>query len=457
MLRLLLHLIPSLTVVVVGISWLVLGQPKPVLGARVYLGPNPAAARGQDGPSQADAPGDSPEAAPVALRFRVVSHHGGVELPVQGVFDVRVYGDALREPLERQVQTTDDGVGQFNAPAHYVSAPGADLRVRVSEGERILAEGEWRYDRKPTRGYGETVVDEHRSGISARLSFLDGPLAVPFESQLLLSLFQRGRPLAGAPISLQAQGAELLTPIQASTDEAGQVRVAVGARQHLASLALELELSEEPKPLRWEFSLPVVPGAIRAQLEDGALRIRAPTVRTAAYVNLIDEHQTLMAARVPLVPEGLGSEGQLGGLDQILAARPAVWAVTSSEYDLQSMALVGWPIGQPKGRPSLDRRDQMAIDGIVSGLENEAARQATVREATLWFAAAMLLLELFLFIFNVYRKDGLAPRVDAEDVESSAPSGLAEPALDSQIAQLWVPMLVLVLGFILLASLVAVR
>jgi hypothetical protein len=116
--------------------------------------------------------------------------------------------------------------------------------------------------------------------------------------------------------------------------------------------------------------LPVVPGAILAELSGSALALHSPIPRERAFLDIVSARERIAGAIVPLAVADDGSAMGRFELDPELAARLAAeptWAVVSSEYDKRSPGVVGWPL-QPAFDASAPRLtfgvpDQILLDG----------------------------------------------------------------------------------------------
>lgn len=379
--------LPAVTVLVVALGVLFSSAPPALVAARVYAG----------------APPRNGQTSSAAFRIQVVSHERSAEHPVAVSGEISVVHDG--GVVRVRFVTAEDGVAVFNQQLKPGDQP---MLVTVRGDSGVLAEGAWISDRAESRSLGERSprVEGVHFGASptlprAWITLLDGPLAVPFDSTLRLNIGAGEGARHEQSFRVVLEGVECLPAACADgfelrTDALGRADLRVRARLHLA----RLHLSELGRPgdgtgsSGWVFALPVVPGALTARLENGQVRVRSPIPRDVAYVNIIDAERTLLAARVPLSRAGAGSEGQftLGALE------PPLWAVTSSEHDLQSMATVGWPLGAPEGRAERRQVDAVIIDGVAQRLASAQQWSAWLRTGTLGFALLAMCAELGLLI-----------------------------------------------------------
>jgi hypothetical protein len=385
----------------------------------------------------------------VGFRIQVVRHLNAREEPVPLSGEIRL--SHPQGQVSASFVTSEDGVAVFN----HVGAFGAEApRIDVSAQGQLLAQGKWRPEMNASVREVLTPVEVQgvpsrmgaSSGLSVGLSLLDGPLAVPFESAIRLSIRDSGGPRVGLELGVQVEGAEFVPTaheagLRLATDSAGNADFQLRALEHSVRVRLTKAVPSAGNEETWVFTLPVVPGAIVARLEGGLLRVRSPVPRSVAHLNIIDSERTLLAARVPLVPAATGSEGVLSLGDLV----GPVWAMTSSEHDMKSMAVVGWPIAAPEGRAALVRPDRVVVDGVAQALTAQRHDQERIRTAASGFALFALLAEL-----------GLLLRLRAvHGTQPAGASGLPKRGIrwTSEGATLWL----VVFGFALLAAWVLVR
>jgi hypothetical protein len=131
-------------------------------------------------------------------------------------------------------------------------------------------------------------------------------------------------------------------------------------------------------------SLAIVPGALLAELDGNSVVVRAPVARDRAYVAIVTRRERVAGGTVALTSDGRGgARGVLDGL--VLPDREPLWAIVSSEPELASPSLVGWPIRyDAEGPPPMtfDVPDALVFDGVGDAVARENARVRTVRAAT---------------------------------------------------------------------------
>lgn len=431
LLRLFLLITPALAVLVVALSWFVLGRERAVTAARVYAGPPPSP--------------DNLGQSPVAFRVYASSSYSGVETPRSLPIEVQM--TAAGRSWSAAFASDAAGIASVNLPfdAGPATATRESAHIRLVSGERLLAEGDWLVV-EPFLEHRQAgsffLEDTTPRGLSVGLSLAFGVLAVPFKNELGVELTRDGHPLGGIPVRFSFDGAEVQGAARSTTDDQGRVAVALRAMSHHISVQIQF-LDAIEGAYGQQFDLPVVAGAMHASLEGLVLTVQAPVPREVAYVNVVNARRTLWVGTVPLRPTPVGGTGSV-----TLPALPGpLWALTSSEFDLQSMALVGWPVGEPRGRSTLERRDRLVLDGFATARAEETARQSRVRNMSLIVALLATFVEVLLFLAYVSAQNGLSSHQPAE---LSAFVGKANWATA-------VAVVLLVVGFASLAWLVAVR
>src|SRR5262249_14472495 len=89
-------------------------------------------------------------------------------------------------------------------------------------------------------------------------------------------------------------------------------------------------------------SLPVVPGAMHAELDADGVRVASPVEQAIAYYAFFDRSARLAGGALRLERDGRGGSAARTSLPD--GARAPLWLVVSSEPDLRSPSAVGWPI-----------------------------------------------------------------------------------------------------------------
>jgi len=256
------------------------------------------------------------------------------------------------------------------------------------------------------------------------VAVMRGVLAVPFPAELLVRLSSDGKPLARTRLSAELSGAharpdERSEPHLArlTTDEAGEVRFWLVPQEHVVELTLTVGESvglaekgrgrddvvpgEQPDG-RWFGRLPVVPGAMWVQRIGDALEVHSPTERAVAYVHLMRLHGAHWLGAVPLRTSGQDVVGTLP-LPTAFADGRGFFAIVSSEADMQSMALVGWPTAFAQVSPTLDTRVGLIADGVLVEQRELEERRAQRARWALWTCGGAAAVECGVLLWLVSR------------------------------------------------------
>jgi hypothetical protein len=235
-----------------------------------------------------------------------------------------------------------------------------------------------------------------------RAAPLHGAFAVPFVDELGIEVRRKGQAVQGVALEVEADGADLhakrlsgkIARVETAAD--GRATVLVAPRDHAVSVSIRARLGEEQG--RLDVALPVVPGAMRATVVPGGVRVDSPIARERAYVSFVNDRARLGGGAVTLKADGRG--GATGTLKWALSSSGPLWAVVSSELDTQSLALVGWPLGDAASgrepRKTFDVRDRLLLDGLPDALARERGRQDHARQVAGILAAVAMVLTLVL-------------------------------------------------------------
>lgn len=328
-----------------------------------------------------------------------------------------------------------------NGPRMLLQAP-LNLSVR-----------DWRRTQR-VRGGAST---QKRGDFSISVAPRDGVLAVPFETELLLSVGQAGVAAGGVNLHLSGEGLTFPNGVTLISDEQGRARVLVRPTFHQISLNIE---AEKPPELKGHYNgvLPVVPGAISVswhrQGSERELTFRSPVPRDRVYYSVVSRELRLLGGSVALKTAPDGSA--FGSVRSRIPDGAPVWVVASDDFDLQSFATVGWPMyPTTEGQnlvplATLDTPDLPLADGLPAALRLEEKRQ---RHAHFVAALAALLglgVSAWLLV-HVYR-GSRSPAFDlAMQRLSEAPPGSVAPAFSGGALWATVGVFLAALGFALLA------
>jgi hypothetical protein len=314
------------------------------------------------------------------------------------------------EPSSRTSAVLDDEGAEelaFDAPGD------GPVHARVHLDDALVGEGSWSLSaeewRRGARRRGGWVQRRFDGGLVLRAAAERGVFAVPFASALWVEASRDGNAASGL-LEVRGDGADVSGPPEMQSG-VGPRRYVVTPREHAAVVVLRLRdgdaAAETPSaagtppagtpstdgPAELDVSLAVVPGALFAELSDADLVVRSPVWHDRAYVAIVSDHERLLGAAVPLYPDGSGASGVLHGVS--LRGTEPLWAVVSSEPELRSASLVGWPlrplqVTEGEAPSTLDVSDVSLLDTVPGAVARELERERRVRLLAGLIAAAAL-------------------------------------------------------------------
>jgi hypothetical protein len=327
---------------------------------------------------------------------------------------------ALRATLQSgeiraTIAGTTDATGQLELHLDHEPPPAAHpwLRVEATDAAEVLAEGRLALDperwRSAARRSGGWLSGQTRGTLGVRVAAESGTFAVPFEGTLVVQVLEpragdpaaasdAARPLAGARIDVELDGAALAGPPPLSLDT-GLSRVLLRPEEHAVSARVVARAGDRHG--EWYGALPVTPGALQAMREGDAVTVRSPIARGLAFASIVTWNERLAGAIVPLTADIDGSPSGRWALHAELLGRierEACWVVVSSEYDKRSAGAVGWPLSPPSFDPTAPRltfdvADAVLLDGRAEAiLVAERERSGRRRSAALALLAVGVLM-----------------------------------------------------------------
>jgi hypothetical protein len=386
--------LPVLAVAVVGLVVLRLGKTHAVVGARLRGGPTEGAHT-------------------LSYRLELVERHGDAE---HGVPGRRVSVEARLETGETMVwQGALDGEGAaavslsprsaIAAGRSGISGP-VGLRVTASGAVEPIAEARVLVTRArwagTARRRGGWVEGPEVNGLRVRAAAAHGAFAVPFADPLLVDARRARGPFAGT-ITCECDSAGEKAPrLIYSSPGALPARALVRPLEHATSVPLVARDRDGTTALL-DVTLAVVPGALHAELVAEGVRVESPILRDRAYVAVVTETDRLVGGTVVLHGTDRGTAE--GVLTVRLPPQGPLWAVVSSEPDMGSAALVGWPLRDAERAPDLassappttfDVADVLVVDSVGDKVRRELGRARRVRVLAALFAALAILLSAVL-------------------------------------------------------------
>jgi hypothetical protein len=396
------HSVPVLTVAAVAAALLVVGTLHPQLAARLYGGPTEGASV-------------------LAFRLEVVERTGDFEAAAAiGAVRIEVeLSDGRRDSWQGWVDAGGMAAVRLEPRGGPVTGPvlvrvtSPHVRHDLARGRVHLSPDEWR---RAAVWRGGWLNGQQAGELRVSVAPGRGVLAVPFVEPLLVEVREADSAVAGALVQFLPEGLDLHLPRDRRalrTNASGRVVVRVAPREAVCALRVTAT-HPSGKQGQWYARLPVVQGALHARLRQGRLEVAAAIVREAAYFAVISERQRWAGGPVLLVPDGEG-----GAVGQIALPRlpsESLWAVVSTEPDLASASVLGWPllVGwtdqsgvdalMARGpRRSLTVSDRLLLDGAAYLAAREARRQARALRLCVGLVAGALAL-LALWVVEQYRR-----------------------------------------------------
>ncbi len=345
------------------------------------------------------------------LRARTLSD--GRRSPTPGIaLSIVARGEQMQATWSGSTDETGHAEVRLDFPAPLRQDPW--LRVERADSGRVLGEGSVSLDvprwRLGARRSGGWLTGQRGGELSVRIAPGAGALAVPFDGPVVVQVLGPRDPslpgadseaalpaLAGAEVSLELDGAELISPppgAPARTGEGGTLTARLRPLEHAVSLRVVARHGERRG--QWYGALPVVPGALALSLAGSQLTLRSPIARSHAFLSLVSEHERLGGAVIPLVADAEGGAEATFTLPPSWLARvlsEPTWAVLSSEDDKRSPGVVGWPLGAAfdvSAPPeTFDVADQLLLDGEWLVLENDRQLRSARRRTAAQILAAV--------------------------------------------------------------------
>lgn len=323
--RWILRLAPALGVATIAASALIMTEQE-ARWAKVFAGPT-------------DQPGP--------LVWRVAVKCGSPDRPQTTATDVTLRISSGRDPsVVRNIHTDDEGVAwvSFERPRETATGP---LDVTITEGPRLLAQGQVNLTKERwltgARRVGGWFSGHHEGPIEIRVGVVDAMLLHPYASDIVVVLSEHGRPLSNQTVSVQTDGAEIVGAtavkrVTLITDSEGRTRLSVRPTDLAATLAVD---TPQPSASRFVGSLPIRTGGFRVDRRGRDLIISSPVVRDQATIGLLTEQGLVDVRTVKLVASGNQASATVTYSSW---PAPPLWAVVSSETELDSSNTLGWPL-----------------------------------------------------------------------------------------------------------------
>jgi hypothetical protein len=397
--------IPSITMAVVGLAMFGPGAVQPFDGARVRGGPTEGLQH-------------------ISWRITVLQRFRGIDSTRNiGAIVVRARNGGGPE-VEARCRTESDGT--CDLALDFAAAVSGPIHASITgDNGAMLADGglagdaaAWGRDPgHPARLTGGTTGD-YRIEVDARR----GVFAAPFRDELVVTVHDGQTPLAGAPVTLRTDAADLPdAPAESGaessqtqvTSDRGEVTFGVAPRMH--TVAVEIDVTARGRRAAWQGILPVVPGAIwldPKSLDSGFIGVVAPVPREVVYFTIATPTARLGGGRIPLAPVDTRgfSRGAIDVLGSVLpiesVPREPKWVTLSSDPLQSGAGTVGWPIYGDRTRDERPFRDQLLLDGLPAAEKRDHDRRYRARSLAVTALGAAAVLE-GIFLAQGARANGI--------------------------------------------------
>jgi hypothetical protein len=433
-----LYALPLVTVGVVCFALYVVAAPRPYPGARVYGGATLGVEQ-------------------VSFRVEVVERLEELEAPLVAR-PIRVEAELGAGP-PAVWRGRLDALGMAH-PYFRVRAPSTrPARIRVTfddSAQPALADGQVALDApswtKQARELGGWLNGRRSGSLHIDVAAAEGVFAIPFAGPVMLRVTRGEQPVPGVALHVEGDGLVVVRPRAGqteTTDDGGRALAAVSPLEHVASLRVVAEARSGERGT-WYATLPILPGALHASLEQNRLRVASPIARDVAFFMLSDGRARLLSGSVPLAPDGRG--GAVGSVDLPIARTRPLWAIVSSEAPLNSPGAVGWPLAADAAHEpphTWTVADALLLDGLMQGFAHDQRRKAHARQLAGGFSAGAALLIVLLLIGRVQSEDArLATHLAALLPDDAASQQLVRPRKAWALA---VAAVCIALGFMVVA------
>ena len=426
--------LPVLTVFVVSYALLVAGVPRKLHGARIYGGPSAGAAT-------------------LSLRVESVERDGERESAFwNGPLQARARASGGPEVVVA-VSGAAHGVADFEVPFARPVRGAVELELRDAM-HTMLASGRFALDatRWAARARRRGGWIRGRAGRELALSVAParGAFVVGSADALAIRVENSGTPVAGALLTVTAEGARLSSSDSLRTDERGRAWVGFEPAELNPTVRIEARTEAGQSGLI-DTAVPVVAGGMHALRVGEELRIESAVPRSAAFFSLVSDRGRVAGGVLALSANGRG--GSVGVL--ALPAHPSpAWLVLASEVDLNTAAAIGWPLDEgAEPAQTFDVADVLLLDGLPAAFERERVRRSRVR----WLTAAFIAVALALSVVQLVLRVRAADRTIARHLSGGLDQDLAARIAPRRMLPVLVGVLAIALGFMALGLVMLAR
>jgi hypothetical protein len=427
-------LLPVLTMLVVGYAWFVAGAPRKLHGARVYGGPS-------EGVST------------LSLRVESVERDGEREAPFwNGPLTAHARASSGPEAVV-SVKQGVHGVADFDLPFGRAAHGPIEFELRDATNA-LLASGHFELDvtrwTARARRRGGLIQGRANHALVISVAAERGAFVVGTPGALVVRVERAGVPVAGAALTVSADGARVSGAKELSSDERGRARVSFEAVDLNPSLRVEARAGNDQNG-QIETPIAVVAGGIHAVADGRELRIESAVPRSEVFFSLVSERQRLSGGVIALGPNGRG--GSAGSALLPVGESPS-WVIVSSEVDLNSAAAIGWPLtSDPEPAQTFDVADTLLLDGLPAAFAREQARRSRVR----WLTAAFIGLAFALSVALLVLRVRAADRDITQHLSHDLDADLAARIAPRRLLPVLVAILAILLGFAAIGLIVLAR
>ena len=441
--------VPALTIGLAAVALATFAAPRVLVAVRVLGGAT-------------EAPGTH------AIRLDCVRHAVGVldQAPLDGI-ELTV-GD-------RTQTVRCDASGSADV---MVTLPGTPVRISVSRGGRVLAEGNVSVSRARARPHD--VVRSARllrttfRGMKARAYLPGGVLVLGEAATIDVEVEPEDEAFAGLRCPGGANGERALSGpgVDVTSWGCGARGYEIQVRPSFVTASVSLVARAAPEAFVWEAQLPVTAAPVIEDLQRSGDRVLA-TLRTSVIVpslhaRIDDDDGRRLATRVPLVPDGRGGAWARLSLtlpaDLAPDAHPVLVVGTDDGVSMSSRALL-LPPADPRADVVLVA-PVLWLDGLPPML---AADQERTRKARGWVGFLVVsgaILEALLVLrrsresaheFRAHLASASASGDGGEGSEGDQPFSPATLEDQSRLSGVLVALVAILFGFAVVGVLVFAR
>jgi hypothetical protein len=409
--------VPGAALAVVGIATVGPGALRPFDGVRIWGGP-------------------TEDARSLCFRIEVVERFQGIdslrdigeievlassENGLQGAYRGRPHPDGTADV---QIPLSGRARGKVHAVVRPVDGP------PLLEGEFAQGPAGW----GASAARGPILAGRCEGDLTVKVAASRGVFACPFRDELLVQIEHNGRPVPGANVTVEAQGADLDGApkggaISVVTEPRGTAAIGVIPASHDVDVTIEaraLGLSG-----LWRGPLPVTPGAMwldPARAKNGPLRVVSPVPHATAYATIATRTERLWGGQVALLPDRAGFSS--GSIDWPLGddAPVPAWLTLASDPRATGSGTTGWPLRiGPAQMPheAFEERhfpEMLLLDGMPQAERRDVQRRSQARKLGAAALIAAVLLEVLLLADTARSAERALQRVEASLAEAGAVS-----------------------------------